>query len=306
LRNRIERLSNILKSLSSFEILSTPKLANQYDVSEKIIQTDFKEYLLPLFEDKMIYYDYSSKSYKAKTNFLTKILLSSEELALIAILKSKAKDKYSDKDLYEKVNILFQNYEDALSHSIYTLTDIEKIDKFKKEIIEIQHAINKKRVIECNYRDKLRILYPFKIQNFDGYWYLICFDTKYDDIRKYHLNSISNIIELNETYNFDTTIVEKFDNAINAWYKPNLKQIHIELFLDKTVSKFFIRKPISKTQRVIKQYEDESCEIELTVTDFMEIIPTIQKFIPYIHVIEPQELKNLLKENINIYLKNFE
>jgi predicted DNA-binding transcriptional regulator YafY len=60
LRNRIERLSNILKSLSSFEILSTPKLANQYDVSEKIIQTDFKEYLLPLFEDKMIYYDYSS------------------------------------------------------------------------------------------------------------------------------------------------------------------------------------------------------------------------------------------------------
>jgi predicted DNA-binding transcriptional regulator YafY len=120
------------------------------------------------------------------------------------------------------------------------------------------------------------------------------------------LNSISNIIELNETYNFDTTIVEKFDNAINAWYKPNLKQIHIELFLDKTVSKFFIRKPISKTQRVIKQYEDESCEIELTVTDFMEIIPTIQKFIPYIHVIEPQELKNLLKENINIYLKNFE
>jgi predicted DNA-binding transcriptional regulator YafY len=89
LRNRIERLSNILKSLSSFEILSTPKLANQYDVSEKIIQTDFKEYLLPLFEDKMIYYDYSSKSYKAKTNFLTKILLSSEELALIAIFLLK-------------------------------------------------------------------------------------------------------------------------------------------------------------------------------------------------------------------------
>jgi predicted DNA-binding transcriptional regulator YafY len=161
-------------------------------------------------------------------------------------------------------------------------------------------------MIECIYRNKKRTLYPFQIKNFDGYWYLICFDASYNDIRKYHLNSISKIVELNETYSFDTSIIEKFDNAINAWYKPELKQIHIELFLDKTVSKFFIRKPISKTQRVVKQYEDESCEIELTVTDFMEIIPTIQKFIPYIHVIEPKELKNLLKENINTYLKNCE
>jgi len=202
--------------------------------------------------------------------------------------------------------MLFKDYEDALSHSIYQLTDIEKISKFKNEIIQIHHAIDNKIVIECIYRDKLRTLYPLQIKNLDGYWYLICFDTKYTNIRKYHLNSITNIVELDEVYNFDRKIIEKFDNAINAWYKPELPPIQIQLFLDKEVSKYFQRKPISKTQRVIQTYNDNSCNIELTVTDFMEIIPTIQKFIPHIGVIEPIELKNTIKENLETYIKQFD
>ena len=38
----------------------------------------------------------------------------------------------------------------------------------------------------------------------------------------------------------------------------------------------------------------------------MEIIPTIQRYIPHIGVIEPDELKNKVKENVEIYLKRFE
>ena len=42
------------------------------------------------------------------------------------------------------------------------------------------------------------------------------------------------------------------------------------------------------------------------ITDFMEIIPTIQRYIPFIGVIEPDELKTRVKENISSYLKRFE
>ncbi len=242
----------------------------------------------------------------SKNNFLLKTFLGADELAIIAILKNKSRDKYSDKDLYQKVNILFKDYEDSLSHSIYQLTDIERIDKFKNEIIQIHHAIDNKIIIECIYRDKQRNLYPLQIKNLDGYWYLICFDTNHKDIRKYHLNSITDIKEINEVYYFDTKIIEKFDNAINAWYKPELPSIQVQLFLNKEVSKFFMRKPISKTQRIIKTYGDSSCDIELTVTDFMEIIPTIQRFMPHIGVVEPKELKLLVKNNAEKYLIEFD
>lgn len=93
--NRINRLSSTLVLLSKGQELSTPSLVERFGVTKKIIQTDFKEYLLPLFSDGKIFYDYSSKTYKAKNNFLTKTLFSADELAVIAILKNKSKDKSS-------------------------------------------------------------------------------------------------------------------------------------------------------------------------------------------------------------------
>ena len=75
--------------------------------------------------------------------------------------------------------------------------------------------------------------------------------------------------------------------------------------MDKEVSRYFLRKPLNKSQRVLKTYDDESVDLELTITDYMEIIPTIQRYIPHIGVIEPQELKDRVKSNIELYLKRF-
>ena len=47
--NRINRLSSTLTLLSKGQELSTPSLVERFNVTKKIIQTDFKEYLLPLF-----------------------------------------------------------------------------------------------------------------------------------------------------------------------------------------------------------------------------------------------------------------
>lgn len=38
----------------------------------------------------------------------------------------------------------------------------------------------------------------------------------------------------------------------------------------------------------------------------MEIIPTIQRYIPHVKVIEPLELKEAIKQNIVDYIKEFE
>lgn len=61
LRNRIKRLSALLTLLSKGYNLSTPTLAKRFGVSTKIIQTDFKDYLIHLFPDEKIYYDFSEK-----------------------------------------------------------------------------------------------------------------------------------------------------------------------------------------------------------------------------------------------------
>ncbi|QKE29032.1 transcriptional regulator, YafY family [Arcobacter acticola] len=303
---RINRLSAILELLNKGYDLSTPNLVERLGVSKKIIQSDFKDYILPLFVDDKIYYNYSSKTYKAKNNFLTKTLFSSDELAIIAILKNKSKDKYSDVDLSPKVDSLFLKFEDELTNKLYQTSSIEKIDNFKNEIIQIKNAIESKSIIKCFYNKKNREIYPLKILNLEGFWYLIIFEPIDNKIKTFHLNTIKDIEVLHSNFRFDEEKINSFENAISAYYKPENEPILVQLFLDKEVSRYVMRKPLNKSQRVLKIYDDESCDIELMITDYMEIIPTIQRYLPFIGVIEPDKLKSKVKENIDLYLKRFE
>lgn len=301
--NRIARLTLIIELLSKGHSLSTPYLVQKFNVTKKIVQTDFKEYILPLYEDKTIYYSYFLKAYRAKENFLSKTFLCAEELAIIAILQNKSKDKYADADLALKTHALFQKFDDALSHRLYQESSIEKIDEFRQEIIQIKNAIETKRVITCKYSNKEREIYPLKILNLEGYWYLIVYEPASDLLKTFHLNSIKEIVLSDREYKFDKKKVKSFDNAITAYFKPDNIPITVQLFIDTKISKYFQRKPLNKTQRTIQKYSDGSIEIELLITDFMEIIPIIQRYIPYIGVIEPVELKNIIKENLESALK---
>jgi len=302
--NRIKRLSSIFTLLSKGYKLSTAALAKRFGVSLRIIRTDFKDYLLPLFPDEKIYYDFSEKLYKASNNFLTKTLFSADELAVISILKFKSKDKHTDADLFEKVDALFHKFEDELSNKVYQKSSVENIDEFKEEIILIRNAIDTKNIIKCFYKKKHREVYPLKVANLEGYWYLIIYEAKDERIKTFHLNTIKEIEIMETNYLFDEGKVESFDMAITAYYKPDEKPITIQLFINKKVAPYFKRKPLSNMQRILSENSDGSIDIEIIISDYMEIIPTIQRYMPFVQVIEPNELKIEVKKNINEYLEN--
>lgn len=276
-------------------------MVEQFNTTDRIIQLDFKEYIIPLFNDDTIYYNHSEKCFSAKYPFLQSSLLNSEELATIAILKNKTKDKFADEELSFNTEKLFEKLEDSLKNSIYKLSSIESIEENQIDIIKVKNAIKTKTKIECIYNDKKRELYPLKILNLDSFWYLINYDLEYNEIRRYHLKSIKEVELQDIEFEFDEEIINGFDNAINAYFEPHIKPFAIELFLDKKVSKYFLRKPINQTQRVLKTYEDESLDIEVFITDFMEIIPLIQSYIPHIMVISPDELNKTIKSNLEEY-----
>ena len=254
-----------------------------------------------MFNDDTIYYNHSEKCFSAKYPFLQSSLLNSEELATIAILKNKSKDKFTDEELSFNTEKLFEKLEDSLKNSIYKLPSIESIEENQTDIIKVKNAIKTKTKIECIYNDKKRELYPLKILNLDSFWYLINYDLEYNEIRRYHLNSIKEVELQDIEFEFDEEIISGFDNAINAYFEPHIKPFAVELFLDKKVSKYFLRKPINQTQRVLKTYEDESIDIEVFITDFMEIIPLIQSYLPHIMVISPDELNKTIKSNLEDY-----
>ena len=304
-QNRLYRLKNIIESLSSGLELSTPELVKEFTQSKKVIQTDFKKYLLPLFCDDSIYYCPSSHKYKSKNNFLNKTLYSAEELALIAVLKAKSKDNNIE-DMYDKTHALFHKFEDLQSNIFYQKSSVEKIDDFKTEIIQIKNAIESKNIIKCFYKDKYKIIYPLKILNLEGYWYLLVYEKKDDKIKTFHLNSIKEIEALFTVYDYNENKIRSFDNGITAYHKLNAEPITVQLYCESNVSIYFIRKPLSSNQRTLTKYENGGIDIELEITDFLEIIPTIQRYIPYVKVIKPKELSQKINQNLQKYIKDNE
>ena len=101
---------------------------------------------------------------------------------------------------------------------------------------------------------------------------------------------------LNANYKFDKEIVKTFDNAITAYLQTWKWTNNCRTIYRCNRITVFLRKPLNPTQRVIKKYDDGSLELEIIITDLMEIIPTIQRYIPYIGVIAPDELKLEVKE----------
>ena len=69
------------------------------------------------------------------------------------------------------------------------------------------------------------------------------------------------------------------------WFELG-QSFSVRLHIHKWVRKYFERKPLP-TQMIMCENSDKSIEIELEITNIMEIKPIIYHYMPYIRVIEP-------------------
>lgn len=67
--------------------------------------------------------------------------------------------------------------------------------------------------------------------------------------------------------------------------------------------KYFLRKTISPTQRLVEFDEDENMIISLDISNENEIIPVVKYWLPNIKVLEPKELNDKIKKEIEKFLK---
>jgi len=295
----INILPVLLKSLANGESLNIAFLHEQYEIPERTLRENIKKNLLPLFPED-IAYDHKTKNYYAKRNFLSDTLLSAEELVTIKLLEN-----HSD-TLGRRFSIastrLFNRFKRRASLSIFKKTKMEKIGKDDEgKLAIIKNAILAKDVLACCYGGKVRVIHPLKIVMLEGYWYLFLWDAKDGIIKKFHLKSIEALDVIGEQFELPhTNILEKLDGAINAYFK-DAEPIDVELLIHKKVLRYFERQPLSPSQRLSPTNDPDYTKLEIRVTDEMEIIPTIQQFLPYVKAIEPQTLCDTIEENLKNY-----
>lgn len=294
----LTRLNTIIARLNDGEALSVKELAEEFNVSDRTIQRDFNERLMtlyPIYQDK--------KKWKMQDGFKIEKSTNVEDIIVLDILE-KLTDGLGTR-FSVKAKSLLSKIKNEDFNPIYAKLNMEDIGTSFGMMAQLEDAIKQKKVINSLYDfgDQTRELNlkPLKIANFEGFWYLIALDGRNDLLKKYHLKSMSNVVISDVVFTTNKELEELLDNSISIWFDNKNEPFEVELYLAPYAAKILKRKPISKTQRLLKEYTNSSADISVKITHEMEILPIVKYWLPHIKILSPQWLAEKLKNDIKVF-----
>ena len=279
------RLSSTLGKLNAGESVSVSELAEEYSVSTKTIQRDIEAFsFLPIRRVNNRYslepYALGKLSYDDIKNFAALIgakhLFPSLSDDFIAdILNKKIRSAYFIKPT---------THEDLSSKS--------------EEFISITAAILENIPIRFIYKDKSRLLYPYKLVNHHGIWYLVADDEEL--LKNFSFSKISNIqIMDEERFKPRIDFIETLKNPSANWFSQTMFDVTLKIAPE--VSDYFLKRNIFPNQIVLKQ-TNSYLVIKTKVSYDEEILRIVQYWLPHITIIEPEYLQEKLLQNLHEYI----
>lgn len=208
---------------------------------------------------------------------------------------------------YDKIStrltVILSKIKNEDFNPIYTKLNIEDINDKFGNIQVLETAIKEKREIECLYDNEREDVYtttiqPLKIVNFEGFWYLIALQD--DILKKYYFKNIFNPKITDTIFKTDNELDILLDKSISVWFQKDIEAFEVKLFADKAATKFFKRRPLP-TQAIESLNTHGTMEFTVTITHEMEILPIIKYWIPHIYVVEPEWIKEIVQEDLEVY-----
>ena len=87
------------------------------------------------------------------------------------------------------------------------------------------------------------------------------------------------------------------DQSVNIWFAEK-RDKKVVLKVHKDAGHFFKQRVYFPLQKIKKENKDGSLILKTKVCHYMEAIPTIFQWIPYVKVVEPKELKKEIRRTI--------
>lgn len=291
--NRINQIYEMLKN--NTHGMTITELAKELDVSTKTIQRDLYEVLSDFGAIK------EGRTWKIDPKLKEDNLASNEKM-ILGILDEMAKG--AGKIFYSKAHSLLSQVTQQLEHPIFANINGEYLEEKNIALFEhLELSIKQKVEIQFDYENYNFHVKPLKLAFFDGFWYLLALHIgkKEEVFKKYHLKSIKNVQIIDKNFEIPQIVENRLRYANSVWFNLD-EQFVVRLFIDKSIRKYFERKPL-RGQTIVGEDKDGSIEIEIKLTHEMEIMPLIFWYIPFIKVLEPQWLADEVKERVQGYLK---
>ena len=317
--NKNTRLLSILEKLSKGSTLCIKALALHFDVSIRSIQGDFENFR-----------DHFGEQLIKKGECYT--LLNQKHLNQIFKSNPQSIKRFLhlvsmvDNPLYKS---FVSEYRDLLQELNLKTTAIYQIENspyefLKKENQQILEALEV-FIAENNYitvyyklphtkKEIYRHSMPLKILYLGENWYLAVLTI--NDILE---NSAFKLLRINfiekvkasslEPRYFHHDNVEKIKadsflkNIQSSFSKINTPTYNVTLKIHASKARYFQNKKYLKSQKVIKTLERGDVLVCYEISHDMEIIPIIQRWMPFAKVVEPLRIQEKIEENMKLFMK---
>jgi len=302
---KLLRIGKILRYFMEKEKVSSSWLSTQFQTTPRTIQRDIqllKEAGFPLHE-------LQKGSYQMNKDLVKNLeVFDDTELALMVAMKNivgqlgmpfqKAADDVLDR-LYDGVACMpvFVKIDEAAPLDGALLNRVVKAIREKKQV-SFQYAADK--------GPHPARIDPYRVAYFNGFWYLIGNEPATGIIKRYALDRISNIRILKICCK---NVPEDLDNILqksaNIWFDgvPNLE---VTVLIDAQVSHYFKRRKMFPTQEIREERPDGSLIVTFRVGQYEAIRNILKSWIPHIVILEPEDFRTTLIEDVHVWLKRQE
>lgn len=280
------RLAQVLNKLNSGERFSINDLVEEFGVTKRTIQRDLNERLsyLPIKKENELFY--LEEYYLGKLNFddVKNFAMLSGIKELYPSLQENFLKDILDNKINQAYLIKGHNYED-LSH---------KTDDFKL----VQNAITNNVRLEFIYKDKKRVIEPYKLLNSKGIWYLASLEEQ--TLKTFAFNKISKLVITDSKFDKQDNILDSIKKDDDISFSST--QIEVILQVDKNVAGYFKRRNIVPNQTIVKELTEGGLLVSSKVAYDEEILKLVRYWIPNVKIISPIYLQENLEKVLRYYL----
>ncbi|PKN19312.1 MAG: transcriptional regulator [Deltaproteobacteria bacterium HGW-Deltaproteobacteria-6] len=303
LQSKMIRLGQILRIFMEKEKVSSTWLSDYFRTTPRTIQRD----LLLLKNSGFPVHEIQKGQYKLSKDLIKNLeVFDDTELALMVALKNivgqlgqpfqKAADDILD-HLYDCVTTMpvFVKIDDAIPMDTSFINRMVKAIREKRQV-GFQYGGNKgSHAVQME---------PYRVVYYGGFWYLIGNEPSTGLLKRYALDRIRDLKLLKSGFK---SIPENLDAVLrgsaNIWFsgKANLE---VKVLIDSKVSHYFKRRKMFPTQEIKEERPDGSLVVTFHVGHYEAIRDILKSWIPHIIILEPEEFKRSLIENVSDWLKH--
>jgi predicted DNA-binding transcriptional regulator YafY len=263
-----------------------------------------------LKDGKRVYYRYSDTNYSIKNQALNQSEAEQlkETLSILARFKGTPQFDWIE-EISARLKDTFQ-----LSDNSNAIVGFEQNPYLKglNLFTDIFNAIQNKRVVSIEYQGfrqkkiEKHIVHPWYLKQFNNRWFLFCYNDGINKLSNYALDRILSVTETNNTFkeNRDIDFEEYFEDVIGVTVKSDKLVEKIIIKINEELWPYIESKPIHGSQK-IKGNEESSTIIELSLQINYELISHLFGYIDGIEILEPQSLREAIKNKLETSLKKY-